>query len=391
MHAPQLGGSRAVADMVVVSAFDLRDPRLVDSLAIVGRTEALYVSPSNLYLASGRYETAGRSGARLPAQASLYNTDIHQIGIDAGGMRVVGSGSIEGLVGWGDKAAFRFGEHKGKLGVVSSINTGWWGNNSNRVTILQPSSIAQGMLKTVSYLPNSRRQQPLGKPNEMVYGTRFVGDKLYAVTFRQVDPLYIVDLADGSDPKITGELEIPGFSDYLHPLPNGLLLGFGRDATVAGLFQGLHLTLFDVTGAAPRQIQRVGLGKRGSDSAIFGSHHAFSALARPDGSTLVAFPASINDGTPMWGGTGDSAYYPWQYSGLMSFEIRGATAADAHLVQKQTLVSARAADGLYSNPPNGEGTTWGAGRSVLFPEASIYVGGGKFWRQDSTGATFGPY
>ena len=388
IYAPQLGGSRPLADMVVVTVFDLREPRLVDGLAIVGRTEVMYVSPGAIYLATSRYETRAASGALRPLQPSLFNTDIHQIRIQASGMSLVGTGSIEGWVGYGDKAAFRFGEFRGKLGVVSSSTTGWWGSNSNRVTILEPSATAPGLLKTVSYLPNGRRPQALGKPGEALYGTRFVGDKLFAVTFRQVDPLYAVDLADPSDPRITGELEVPGFSDYLHPLSSGLLLGFGRDATAAGWMQGLHMTLFDVSGAVPREIQRVSLGKRGSDSALFGSHHAFSALARPDGSTIVSFPAAINDGTPSYG-SGDTAYYPWQYSGLLRFEVRGTTAADAHIERMPTLVTARAADASsYAPAPE---RTWGMGRAVLFPSASIYVRDGEFWRIDDAGTTFGPY
>lgn len=68
------------------------------------------------------------------------------------------------------------------------------------------------MLRTVSYLPNAARPEPLGKPNETLYATRFVGNKLYAVTFRQTDPLYTVDLSNVADPRITGERQIPGFS-----------------------------------------------------------------------------------------------------------------------------------------------------------------------------------
>lgn len=387
-YAPQYGGNRAVADMVVVSAFDVREPRLLQTLAIVGRTESMFVSNSAIYLATSRYETRSISNLPLPMQPSLMNTDIHQIRIDGNDMRLAASGSVEGWVGGGEKAAFRFGEVQGRLGVVSSTSTAWWGSNRNRVTLLEASSIAPGLLKTVSWLPNARRPEPLGKPNEMLYGTRFVGNKLYAVTFRQVDPLYTVDLSDASDPRITGELQIPGFSDYLHPLPNGLLLGFGRDATPNGVLQGLHLTLFDVNGPAPREMQRVAIGKRGSGSPLFRSHHAMSILPKADGITVVAFPASIYDGNPV--GSGEWASYPWAYSGLLRFEIRGTTAADAHIVHTQTLTtrSATSSPGPYSYTV--AETSWGQGRSILFPHASIYAGD-QLWRQDSAGNVSGPY
>jgi uncharacterized secreted protein with C-terminal beta-propeller domain len=386
VHAPPLGGNVAVADMVVVTVIDLREPRVVDSLAIVGRTEAMYVSNSNLYLASTRYNFTDL----LPAPGgNLYNTDVHQVRIGGERLQYVGSGSIEGLVGWGDKASFRFGEHNGRLAVVSSL-MGWWGANSNRVTILEPSAAAPGLLRTVSFLPNASRPQPLGKPNERVYGTRFVGDKLYAVTFRQVDPLYIVDLSNKADPRITGELELPGFSDYLHPLPNGLLLGFGRDATAEGFFQGMQMSLFDVTGAAPRLVDQVQIGKRGSDSPLFRSHHAFSALPKADGSTVVAFPAAVHDGAPP---AQNWAYFPYQYSGLLRYEVRGSTAQSARLVALPSLVTDRG-NGIdqynYQNAYDERG--WGQGRSVLFQDSSYYMGNGKFWRlQNATGEALGPY
>ena len=260
VYAPQLGGSQAVADMVVVTAIDVREARIVDTLAIAGRTEAMYVSSANLYLASTRYETHYTSTLPAPIQPYLMASDIHQIALGGDTLRVVATGSVEGNVGWGDKASFRFGEHEGRLGVVTGNSVGAWGNNANRVTLLQASTVTPGLLKTLSYLPNARRPEKIGKPNELLYGTRFVGDKLYAVTFKKTDPLYAIDLSNPLDPRITGELEIPGFSDYLHPLPGGLLLGFGKDSVPAdstgdaqwAWFQGLQLTLFDVTGSAPR-------------------------------------------------------------------------------------------------------------------------------------------
>lgn len=388
IYVPQYGGNVAVADMVVVSAFDVRDPKLVQTIAIVGRTESMFVSNSAIYLASSRYNTSSTVNLPLPVQPSLLNTDIHQIRIDGNDMRLAASGSIEGWVGWGEKAAFRFGEVNGRLGVVSSTSSGWWwGTNRNRVTLLEASAAAPGLLKTVSWLPNARRPEPLGKPNEVLYATRFVGSKLYAVTFQRVDPLYAIDLGDASDPRITGELEIPGFSDYLHPLPNGLLLGFGREATQAGAMQGLHLSLFDVNGPVPREMQRVSIGKRGSDSPLFRSHHAMSILPGANGTTALAFPASVYDGSPY--GTGDFASYPWAYSGLLRFEVRGTTAADARIVHTQTLKSASApVPGSY--PTTSAESSYGYGRSVLFPGASIYAGD-RLWRQDAAGNVDGPY
>jgi hypothetical protein len=287
-------------------------------------------------------------------------------------------------------------EYQGRLRAVTSSTTLWGGVNQNRVTILEPSTLAPGLLKTVSYLPNPQRPQMLGKPYEILYSTRFVDDRLYAVTFKSIDPLYIVDLADVADPRIAGALELPGFSNYLHPLPNGLLLGFGKDTRPANelgdgqfaWYQGLQLTLFDVRDASTlRAMQSVVMGKRGSDSALLRDHHAFSMLAQSDGLATLAFPARIHDGPSPLYGSGDSAYYPWQESGLARFELRGATAADARLVQMPSLLTHT----VTQSSPNFIDPAAIGGRSVLFRNGTIYIGNGQFWRQDSAGIASGPY
>jgi hypothetical protein len=89
---------------------------------------------------------------------------------------------------------------------LTSSTALWGGVSQNRVTILEPSTLAPGLLKTVAYLPNPQRPQMLGKPNEILYGARFAGDRLYAVTFKSIDPLYVVDLANVADPRIAGAM-----------------------------------------------------------------------------------------------------------------------------------------------------------------------------------------
>jgi uncharacterized secreted protein with C-terminal beta-propeller domain len=396
VFVPPQGSRPVTADMVVVYAIDLPSGRVAQSLAILGSAETVYASTDNLYVATSRYVYRNPSGALLPEQ-SFYTTDINQIRLGADSLTVVGTGSVEGLLGYDpNKAAFRLSEHQGRVRVVTSTNSMWGASMKNRLTILEPSTLAPGLLKTVSYLPNPQRPDSLGKPGELLYSTRFLGDRLYAVTFKKVDPLYVVDLANAADPKITGALEIPGFSEYLHPLPNGLLLGFGKDARPASgpgdgdfaWYQGLQLTLFDVSGTGtPREMQRVLVGKRGSGSALLGNHRAFSSLARADGSLSVAIPARIHDGTPMYG-TGDSAFYPWLESGLLRFTVQGTGPNDARLVQSESLITHRASPSsgdFYYDP------AVSSARSVLFRDATIYIGNGQFWRQDAAGNTFGPF
>lgn len=394
IYLPPQGARKPLADMVLVTAIDLVSPHVAQTLAILGSTDTIYASTANLFLASSRQPLRNSVGSLLP-EPLFYVTDIHQIQLGTGAMAIVGSGSLEGFFGTdADMQSFRMSEYQGRLRAVTST-TGviWGGVNKNRLTIMEPSSSAPGLLRTVSVLPNALRPEPLGKPGELLYATRFVDDRLYAVTFKKTDPLYVVDLASAADPRIVGALEIPGFSDYLHPLPNGLLLGFGKDSLPANTtgdanfvwYQGLQLTLFDVGNVgAPREIQRVLMGKRGSDSALLRDHHAFSFLTLGSDVASIGIPASLHDGNPQ--GVGPTAYYPWQSSGLMRFELRGTTAADIRLLQLPSLVTHQ----MPQAAPYPDAAVDGA-RSVLFPKGTIYVGKGQLWRQDTMGNTNGPF
>ena len=382
IFVPPQGTRQPLADMIVVTAIDLAGPRIAQSLAIVGPVETVYTSATSLYLATSRSQLRTPFGSVLPEEPASYVTDVHQVRLGASAMEIVGSGSIEGFLGTeAAQIAFRLSEHRGRLRAVTSSST-WWGpENTNRLTVLEPSSVAPGLLRTVSYLPNAARPAPLGVAGERVYATRFVGDRLYAATYREAPTLYVVDLANAEAPRIAGQLDVPAFSEYLHPLPGDLLLGFGRDTTATGVFQGLRLSLLDVRdAAAPRELQKVTIGRRGSESALLQHHHAFSARAQADGSIALAFPARVHDGAPQ---ASETAQYPWQQSGLMRYEVRNST-----LVPLQPLVTHRATTGAvsYFQDPAAEG-----GRSIIFRTGVVYVGNGLFWHQDNVGNSVGPF
>ena len=111
---------------------------------------------------------------------------------------------------------------------------------------------------------------------ERIFAVRFLGDVGYVVTFRQVDPLYTVDLADPARPVVRGELKIPGYSAYLHPLGDDLLLGVGQNATDEGRTTGLQLSLFDVSDLAnPARLAQLQIGEKYSGSEVEWDHHAF--------------------------------------------------------------------------------------------------------------------
>jgi uncharacterized secreted protein with C-terminal beta-propeller domain len=115
---------------------------------------------------------------------------------------------------------------------------------------------------------------------ESIYATRFIGDRLYMVTFRRIDPFFVIDLAKPRDPKILGKLKIPGYSDYLHPYDGTHIIGIGKETETndwGGVStSGVKLALFDVSDVSnPALLSKVQIGDAGSDSAALADHHAF--------------------------------------------------------------------------------------------------------------------
>ena len=117
-------------------------------------------------------------------------------------------------------------------------------------------------------------------PDERIYSTRFIGDKLYMVTFKRIDPLFVIDLSNPQKPEILGELKIPGFSDYLHPYDENHIIGVGKETGSnewGGIsIKGVKLALFDVSDVKnPKEIDNIEIGETGSDSEALRDHKAF--------------------------------------------------------------------------------------------------------------------
>jgi hypothetical protein len=160
------------------------------------------------------------------------------------------------------------------------------------VTVLQP---RDGELVQVGQVGG------LGK-GQQIYAVRMIGDVGYVVTFQRTDPLYTLDLSDPTAPEVVGELEIPGYSAYLHPVGDGLLLGIGQDATDSGRVTGAQVSLFDVSDPAnPTRLDQVSLGEGGSSSTVEYDHRAFLYWA-PSGLAVLPvtqWPTSFDgDGKP---------------------------------------------------------------------------------------------
>jgi len=192
-------------------------------------------------------------------------TAIHKIAISNGATAYVARGEVPGVL----DSQFSMDEYRENLRVAttSSVSTARGSYEYNNVFVLD-----SGM-KTIGSLTRIAEQ-------EKIYSTRFIGDRLYMVTFRRIDPFFVIDLSDPTGPKILGKLKIPGYSDYLHPYDATHIIGIGKETATndwGGVStRGLKLAFFDVSDVNnPKQIDKVEIGDAGTDSAVLSDHKAF--------------------------------------------------------------------------------------------------------------------
>jgi hypothetical protein len=134
-----------------------------------------------------------------------------------------------------------------------------------------------------------------------------MGDKAYMVTFRQVDPLFVIDLSDPENPEVLGELKITGYSDYLHPYDENHIIGIGKEATDSGRFQGLKVSLFDVSDVGnPLEVAKIEIGARGTSSDALYDH---KAVLFDKGRNLLVLPVDLYEE----GNDTDVGFAPWAY------------------------------------------------------------------------------
>jgi Beta propeller domain len=315
-------GSLAI-EITTITIFDLRASNLAPtSRCFVGGTEALAMSTSSLYLATTRYNITAGAAASAPIRyPNQITTSVHKFKLTAGGLTYRATGEVPGHLGWNPQLkAFRLSEAGEDLRVLTFTGSMGWGLVEDTSTAPSPARLtvlrertSDSSLQEVASLPNPQRPALLGKPGEQVMGVRFVGDRGYLVTFRRTDPLYVLDLSNASDPKLAGALEVPGFSDQLFPLANGLLLGVGKDADSNGRTAGVKVALFDVADANnPRLAGSVVVGDPGSHTALDASRHGINLLDK-NGSNRIALPANLYDGKL-------GAPVPWT-RGLLRFEV----------------------------------------------------------------------
>ncbi len=255
------------ASSITVLQFDAREsnPGPVSNLSISNRGYGqlnVYASRNAMYLAT--QETTSTTNPADGTTTWKTGTRIHKIGLTENGLVAEGDGMVDGYV----QNQFSLDEHNGFLRVFTSDNPFWNVSGDNDLHILEDQGDVLSVVGSVAGIAATER----------IYSARFDGDRGWLVTFRQTDPVFSFDLSDPRNPRMTGELHIPGFSDYMQLIDENHLLTIGRNATDGGRVLELQLSLFDISDMSqPVLLHRHSFEMAESSTASY-DHLAFNYM-----------------------------------------------------------------------------------------------------------------
>ncbi|MEM2892880.1 MAG: beta-propeller domain-containing protein [Candidatus Bathyarchaeia archaeon] len=275
-YANYTDSSYAYTNIFSMSLLDPGKPLNHESL-LVGASSCIYVSTSHIYITVPRYEQMG--------SGRVEKTSIYRIGIEGGKIIYMAGGVVPGWV----LNQFSMDEFNGYFRIATTIGR-YWGEAvrpRNNVYILNSSLGIVGRLEGLA-------------PGEEIYSARFMGSRCYLVTFKKVDPLFVLDLSDPANPKVLGRLKIPGYSNYLHPYDDSHLIGIGKETVEAegggfAWYQGVKISLFDISDVEnPKELAKYEVGDRGTDSPALRDHKALLLIRSRSMLVLPILEARIN-------------------------------------------------------------------------------------------------
>ena len=230
---------KGAVDRSYTSAFmiNLQSGKVIDSKSTVGGGATLYANTTSIYLAANDVSAyyARITDDDYKEDDYKNKTRLIRFDIKDGVITPAAEGEVDGT----PLNQFSMDEHNGYFRIVTTVTNVT--HTTNEVSVLDKELKVVGKIKDIA-------------KGERVYSVRFMGDIGYFVTFRQVDPLFAVDLKDPKNPKILSALKIPGFSNYMHPWGDGLMLGIGAEADEkTGAVSGIKLSMFDIS--SPENLQ----------------------------------------------------------------------------------------------------------------------------------------
>lgn len=275
---------------VSLSSFDITNPAMkMKSQLLFGDVGQIHMSQKSLYIASSITQNSVETDATCPAGARCApwnysyesSTLIHRYALENGGLKYIYTTKIAGSpmnqYSMDEDTSGNFRLVTQKYSWSSGVN-----KNASKLSIINPSGKMIGSLANIA-------------PGENFQSARFIANRLYLVTFEQIDPLFVIDLSDPTTPKVLGELKMPWYSTYLHPYDADRLIGIGYD-TFTNKYggvqnSGLKIDLYNVKDVKnPKQEGSLTLGDNGSSSEVLTNPRAFVWYKEKN---LLLMPAQI--------------------------------------------------------------------------------------------------
>ncbi|CCJ34665.1 beta-propeller domain-containing protein [Caloramator australicus] len=267
------------SNFTVISNINLNNFNIRMQSAL-GNFYQMYMSRENLYLITTQteavkpFEKVNGKDAVQSLENYKQKTLIYKFNLQSD-VNYKGYGEVDGYI----INQFSMDEYEGyfRIATTEESYNGKSFNTSNNVFVLDRNLKLTGSIRNIA-------------EGERIYSVRFSNDKMYMVTFKQVDPLFVIDLKNPHNPKILGYLKIPGYSTYLHPLGDNRLIGIGLEtADLEGrvINKGIKIALFDISELDnPKQISKLEIGGRGTFSESLYNHKALTVYKPYD---LYAF------------------------------------------------------------------------------------------------------
>ncbi len=322
---------------LIVAGLNLEQPdEQVQVQTFLGAGEKIYASQENLYTAVTGY---GNAVTKIPDYDP--GTYIYKFTLGNGNISYAAKGKVPGTV----LNQFSMDEYDEHLRIATTLGNPWGdeeNTSQNNLYILDKELNLKGKIEGIA-------------PGEKIYSVRFMGEKGYIVTFRTVDPLFVIDLKNPETPRILGALKIPGYSDYLHPYDENHIIGFGKDTreivykdskgNITGtnvIDLGIKMALFDISDVHnPVEKFKETIGGRGTTSELLSNH---KALLFSKEKNLLAFPVTVmesqsnSETTPDYGEFVFQGAYVYNLDLTGGFQLKGRI---THLTEDDYLKAGR--------------------------------------------------
>ena len=289
---------------IVVSTLNTNDKETLKTQAILGAGENVYCTTETLYATSTDYDYD--SGVEEIFGATSSQTQIYKFDIRNFDVKYLGCGAVDGRA----LNQFSIDEYNGYLRIATT--TGDWGDS-----LVNQLYVLDGDLNIVGLVENMAK-------GETIKSVRFTGNTGYVVTFEQTDPLFVIDLTDPKAPKIKGELKIPGFSTYLHPVGDNLVLGVGVDGDENGQNGGMKVSLFDVSDPEnPVECDKVTVSGNNTDyRRVYvnsAAYHTHKAMCWDSANNTMYIPYGKSE--DLWASYDGSGYSHKDVGGILAVTV----------------------------------------------------------------------